>query len=221
MLSESKDHTDLMMMMGPDGRTELNCNGYVDELQTRSQRRDEDHHNGNADPTDKCEVQEDAESPVHFICNGVVSTVLDELDTEIEGRGANSSDAAEMNLPPGLEEEELETMQTILQEEGEDEQSYQYRTEDGMRDGQSDSSSVCFLYVNCKPECFKLDSSSSLCFCVLSLTGKQTAGELLVNPLDPLNSDNIKVKIADLGNACWVVSTSSTVTTRSTVFLYK
>uniref|UniRef100_A0A3P8ULC0 non-specific serine/threonine protein kinase n=1 Tax=Cynoglossus semilaevis TaxID=244447 RepID=A0A3P8ULC0_CYNSE len=165
---ESKDHTDLMMMMGPDGRTELNCNGYVDELQTRSQRRDEDHHNGNADPTDKCEVQEDAESPVHFICNGVVSTVLDELDTEIEGRGANSSDAAEMSLPPGLEEEELETMQTILQEEGEDEQSYQYRTEDGMRDG------------------------------------KQTAGELLVNPLDPLNSDNIKVKIADLGNACWV-----------------
>uniref|UniRef100_A0A3P8UPN8 non-specific serine/threonine protein kinase n=1 Tax=Cynoglossus semilaevis TaxID=244447 RepID=A0A3P8UPN8_CYNSE len=136
-----------------DGRTELNCNGYVDELQTRSQRRDEDHHNGNADPTDKCEVQEDAESPVHFICNGVVSTVLDELDTEIEGRGANSSDAAEMSLPPGLEEEELETMQTIL-------------------------SSVY--------------SSSSL------------SGELLVNPLDPLNSDNIKVKIADLGNACWV-----------------
>ncbi|KAM9855822.1 SRSF protein kinase 1a [Aulostomus maculatus] len=33
---------------------------------------------------------------------------------------------------------------------------------------------------------------------------KQTAGSLLVNPLDPLNSDKIKVKIADLGNACWV-----------------
>ncbi|XP_030589274.1 SRSF protein kinase 1a isoform X2 [Archocentrus centrarchus] len=34
--------------------------------------------------------------------------------------------------------------------------------------------------------------------------GKQTAGSLLVNPLEPLNADKIKVKIADLGNACWV-----------------
>ncbi|XP_053536301.1 SRSF protein kinase 1a isoform X4 [Ictalurus punctatus] len=33
---------------------------------------------------------------------------------------------------------------------------------------------------------------------------KQAAGNLLVNPLEPLNSDKIKVKIADLGNACWV-----------------
>lgn len=36
--------------------------------------------------------------------------------------------------------------------------------------------------------------------------GKLTAGSLLVNPLEPLNADKIKVKIADLGNACWVVS---------------
>lgn len=35
---------------------------------------------------------------------------------------------------------------------------------------------------------------------------KLTAGSLLVNPLEPLNADKIKVKIADLGNACWVVS---------------
>ncbi|XP_074537676.1 SRSF protein kinase 1a [Halichoeres trimaculatus] len=34
--------------------------------------------------------------------------------------------------------------------------------------------------------------------------GKLSAGSLLVNPLEPLNSDKIKVKIADLGNACWV-----------------
>ncbi|CAJ1085319.1 SRSF protein kinase 1a isoform X2 [Xyrichtys novacula] len=33
---------------------------------------------------------------------------------------------------------------------------------------------------------------------------KQTAGSLLVNPLEPLNAEKIKVKIADLGNACWV-----------------
>ncbi|XP_068185978.1 SRSF protein kinase 1a isoform X1 [Antennarius striatus] len=34
--------------------------------------------------------------------------------------------------------------------------------------------------------------------------GKLTAGSLLVNPLEPLNADQINVKIADLGNACWV-----------------
>lgn len=34
--------------------------------------------------------------------------------------------------------------------------------------------------------------------------GKLPAGSMLVNPLEPLNADKIKVKIADLGNACWV-----------------
>ncbi|KAJ8259639.1 hypothetical protein GJAV_G00171750 [Gymnothorax javanicus] len=33
---------------------------------------------------------------------------------------------------------------------------------------------------------------------------KMAAGGLLVNPLDPLNAEKIRVKIADLGNACWV-----------------
>lgn len=31
-------------------------------------------------------------------------------------------------------------------------------------------------------------------------------GNLLVNPLEPANADKLLVKIADLGNACWVVS---------------
>ncbi|XP_025763159.1 SRSF protein kinase 1b isoform X1 [Oreochromis niloticus] len=30
------------------------------------------------------------------------------------------------------------------------------------------------------------------------------SGSMLVNPLDPLNADKLQVKIADLGNACWV-----------------
>ncbi|XP_065097799.1 SRSF protein kinase 1b isoform X4 [Paramisgurnus dabryanus] len=33
---------------------------------------------------------------------------------------------------------------------------------------------------------------------------KIAAGNLLVNPLDPQNADKMQVKIADLGNACWV-----------------
>ncbi|KAG7472672.1 hypothetical protein MATL_G00111410 [Megalops atlanticus] len=31
-----------------------------------------------------------------------------------------------------------------------------------------------------------------------------SAADFLVNPLDPLNADKIRIKIADLGNACWV-----------------
>ncbi|XP_072306188.1 SRSF protein kinase 1a isoform X2 [Eucyclogobius newberryi] len=34
--------------------------------------------------------------------------------------------------------------------------------------------------------------------------GKLSAGSLLVNPLEPVNAEKIRVKIADLGNACWV-----------------
>ncbi|XP_020650769.3 SRSF protein kinase 1 isoform X2 [Pogona vitticeps] len=34
--------------------------------------------------------------------------------------------------------------------------------------------------------------------------GKSAAGNFLLNPLDPANADKLKVKIADLGNACWV-----------------
>ncbi|MEE6492895.1 hypothetical protein FKM82_016664 [Ascaphus truei] len=33
---------------------------------------------------------------------------------------------------------------------------------------------------------------------------KSTAGSLLLNPLERQNADQLKVKIADLGNACWV-----------------
>ncbi|XP_060045677.1 SRSF protein kinase 1 isoform X4 [Erinaceus europaeus] len=34
--------------------------------------------------------------------------------------------------------------------------------------------------------------------------GKSSAGNFLVNPLEPKNAEKLKVKIADLGNACWV-----------------
>ncbi|MED6238878.1 hypothetical protein ATANTOWER_031542 [Ataeniobius toweri] len=33
------------------------------------------------------------------------------------------------------------------------------------------------------------------------------AADLLINPLDSRNADSIRVKIADLGNACWVQNT--------------
>ncbi|XP_074500633.1 SRSF protein kinase 1a isoform X1 [Sebastes fasciatus] len=154
---ESSVNADLQRV-GPE--LEVNCNGHVEADQRESQWRDEDQHNGNAEPTEKCASQEEQheESPVHFICNGVDPADLKELDTDTEGRGSRSSGVTERHLPAGLEDGELE--RSILLEEGDD-----------------------------GPD---------------SEDGKLTAGSLLVNPLEPVNSDKIKVKIADLGNACWV-----------------
>uniref|UniRef100_A0A8D1X0X8 non-specific serine/threonine protein kinase n=2 Tax=Sus scrofa TaxID=9823 RepID=A0A8D1X0X8_PIG len=38
----------------------------------------------------------------------------------------------------------------------------------------------------------------------LDSKGKSTAGNFLINPLEPKNAEKLQVKIADLGNACWV-----------------
>uniref|UniRef100_A0A3Q3VMV9 non-specific serine/threonine protein kinase n=1 Tax=Mola mola TaxID=94237 RepID=A0A3Q3VMV9_MOLML len=139
--------------MGPEGLTEVNCNGHVEEDQRQSQWRDEDKHNGNGESAEKYASEEERhnESPVYPVCNGLGFAELQELDTENEGRGAHRGGASEKHLPAGLEEGELEN--SILLEQGED---------------GSDS------------------------------------GSLLVNPLEPVNANQIKVKIADLGNACWV-----------------
>ncbi|XP_049436578.1 SRSF protein kinase 1a isoform X1 [Epinephelus fuscoguttatus] len=159
-IEESSVDADLIRV-GPEGLSEVNCNGHVESDQRQSQWREEDQHNGNAEPTEQCASQEEQheESPVQLMCNGVDSADLTELDTETEGRGARSG-KTERHHPAGREEGELQ--QSILQEEDEDE---------GGHD---------------------------------RLNGKLTAGSLLVNPLEPVNSDKIKVKIADLGNACWV-----------------
>ncbi|XP_070765858.1 SRSF protein kinase 1a [Enoplosus armatus] len=166
--TEESSVTADLMRLRPQGLSEVNCNGHVEVDQRQSQWRDEDQHNGNAEPTEKCASQEEQheESPVHPVCNGVDSADLKELDTETEGRGAHSSGVTERRLPAGLEEGELE--RSILQEVEEDGSDCQYATQESLRNG------------------------------------KLTAGSLLVNPLEPLNADQIKVKIADLGNACWV-----------------
>ncbi|XP_037540818.1 SRSF protein kinase 1a [Nematolebias whitei] len=67
------------------------------------------------------------------------------------------------------------------------------RLPDGLEDGELEQS---ILQEEDETECHGIPESLR--------NGKLTAGSLLVNPLDPINSDKIKVKIADLGNACWV-----------------
>lgn len=58
-----------------------------------------------------------------------------------------------------------------------------------------------FNPLHCFPPFFKSHLSF---FSRLCLSG--ATGNLLVNPLEPANADKLLVKIADLGNACWVVS---------------
>uniref|UniRef100_A0A8K9USG5 non-specific serine/threonine protein kinase n=1 Tax=Oncorhynchus mykiss TaxID=8022 RepID=A0A8K9USG5_ONCMY len=53
--------------------------------------------------------------------------------------------------------------------------------------------------MHCVPLSLSISRSLSL-----SSLDKVAAGSLLVNPLEPLNADKIQIKIADLGNACWV-----------------
>lgn len=56
-----------------------------------------------------------------------------------------------------------------------------------------------------------IDLCSFVFFCPLSTSvlfsplPPGASGSLLVNPLEPVNAEKLQVKIADLGNACWVV----------------
>uniref|UniRef100_A0A8C1D3C2 non-specific serine/threonine protein kinase n=1 Tax=Cyprinus carpio carpio TaxID=630221 RepID=A0A8C1D3C2_CYPCA len=50
----------------------------------------------------------------------------------------------------------------------------------------------------------RLTNHTSLCAFICLSAARVRAADLLVNPLDPRNADVLRVKIADLGNACWV-----------------
>uniref|UniRef100_H3DCD1 non-specific serine/threonine protein kinase n=1 Tax=Tetraodon nigroviridis TaxID=99883 RepID=H3DCD1_TETNG len=155
---------------GPEEPSEVNCNGHVAADQSSSQWRNQDQHNGNAQPS---EEERNKQSPVYPVCNG--SAEVQDLYAETEESGGRGSGASGSFLPPGLEGGDLG--QSGSQAQGEDGFNCSYASEAHLGNGQS----------------AKGDAS-----------GKPTAGSLLVNPLDPLNADSIKVKIADLGNACWV-----------------
>uniref|UniRef100_A0A8C7ZMX3 non-specific serine/threonine protein kinase n=1 Tax=Oryzias sinensis TaxID=183150 RepID=A0A8C7ZMX3_9TELE len=163
----------------PEELPDANCNGHVEVERRKPQWRNEDQHNGNAVSPEGQRV----ECPVYHLCNGVDSTDFNEPDTETDSRGAWRRDLTERQLSVGLEEGELE--HSILEEEDEEKADCFYRRQESMRNGESlIRDHLCSLF------CCDVD--------------KLTAGSLLINPLEPVNADKIKVKIADLGNACWV-----------------
>lgn len=119
------------MRVGPDGRSEANCNGHAEVEERQSNCTNEDQHNGNSESPEEL----NQESPVHPLSNGVESTDFNELYCEMDDcREAHSSGVSQRLLPAGLEEGELE--RSILQDEG-DETECHYRIQDGLRNGQS------------------------------------------------------------------------------------
>lgn len=112
----------------------MNCNGHMEADQRRSQWREEDQHNGNAERAEgRCdEGERQAESPQHPVCNGVDAAGLQGLDFDLEAGGAHSGDYDQRQLPAGLEEGELE--RSILQGEGSE---CHLSAEEHMRNGQS------------------------------------------------------------------------------------
>lgn len=116
--------------MGPEEPSEVNCNGHIAADQSSSQWRNEDQHNGNAQPS---EEERNNESPVYPVCNG--SANVQELQAETEVSSAHGSGGTRRFLPPGLEEGELE--QSIHQEQVEDGYDCGYTSEGPLRNGQA------------------------------------------------------------------------------------
>lgn len=128
-LSETSEIADVKGT-GPEESSEVNCNGHVAADQSSSQWRNEDQHNGNAQPS---EEERNNEPPLYTVCNG--SADVQELHAETEESGAHSSGGTRRFPPPGLEEGELE--QSINQEQGEDGYNCGYTSEGHLGNGQS------------------------------------------------------------------------------------
>uniref|UniRef100_A0A8D3C852 non-specific serine/threonine protein kinase n=1 Tax=Scophthalmus maximus TaxID=52904 RepID=A0A8D3C852_SCOMX len=65
-------------------------------------------------------------------------------------------------------------------------------------------SNFCYFYLLILPTSFLLLHSPLSLAPSPFLPSTGASGSMLVNPLEPVNADKLQVKIADLGNACWV-----------------
>ncbi|XP_064877011.1 SRSF protein kinase 1-like isoform X1 [Oncorhynchus nerka] len=146
--------------------------------------------------------------PPQPVCNGLVSPETEEPKTpESEGRGALPRkvteirrEASEMEstsfrvreeeeLSPEEEEQEKKNQEEVTEEA----QDRSWEEEEQNRShGEEEEATEMLDNIQYGGEQESLKDA------------KLAAGNLLVNPLEPLNAGRLKVKIADLGNACWV-----------------
>ncbi|XP_052340693.1 SRSF protein kinase 3-like isoform X2 [Oncorhynchus keta] len=145
--------------------------------------------------------------PPQPVCNGLVSPETEEPKTpESEGSGALPRkvteirrEASEMEstsfrvreeeeLSPEEEEQEKKNQEEVTEEA----QDRSWEEEEQNRSHEEEEATEMLDNIQYGGEQESLKDA------------KLAAGNLLVNPLEPVNAGRLKVKIADLGNACWV-----------------
>ncbi|KAM4740753.1 SRSF protein kinase 1b [Anableps anableps] len=107
-----------------------------------------------------------------------------ECNAETPDTLCNKEEHETSDASPGEAEPTLEHLPASLSSDATVERNDGEREEKKMEDMDTQGEN--------KKECEEEDSQSG------------SAGSMLVNPLDPLNANKLQVKIADLGNACWV-----------------
>ncbi|CAB1330263.1 unnamed protein product [Coregonus sp. 'balchen'] len=192
--------------LGPQGiitAGKMYCNG---------KEREEDQHNGNTDPAEdhgllqesnpqesnpqesnpqesKKESNGQESPPPQPVCNGLVSPETEEPETpeSEEWSGALTRKMAETETTSFRVREE----EQLSPEEEEHQEKNQDRSREEVTEEELGEEEATELLDDVRQYGEEQESLKD-------------AGNLLVNPLEPLNADRLKVKIADLGNACWV-----------------
>ncbi|XP_043857303.1 SRSF protein kinase 1 isoform X2 [Dromiciops gliroides] len=160
--------------------SEINCNGvieitnFIECNNEESVRLKEDHHNAN-----DCDAQPLKQEEVNFphAQNGEGSTSQEVTDSCT----ALSSGVSETMLYQPSSSEDHSVEQSFSEQEISQLQE-SIRAEIPSEDENENNG--------------PLDNKGT--------QGKSSAGNFLLNPLEPKNAEKLKVKIADLGNACWV-----------------
>uniref|UniRef100_A0A4W5Q3B1 non-specific serine/threonine protein kinase n=1 Tax=Hucho hucho TaxID=62062 RepID=A0A4W5Q3B1_9TELE len=169
-----------------------------------------------SNPQESKKVSNGHESPPpQPVCNGLVSPETEEPKTpeSEEGSGALPRKVTEIKreasetestsfrareeeeLSPEEEEQEKKNQDRSQEEVTEEAQDRSWEDEEQNRShGEEEEATEMLDNIQYGGEQESLKDA------------KLAAGNLLVNPLEPLNAGRLKVKIADLGNACWVVS---------------
>uniref|UniRef100_A0A7N6A186 non-specific serine/threonine protein kinase n=1 Tax=Anabas testudineus TaxID=64144 RepID=A0A7N6A186_ANATE len=120
---------------------------------------------------------------------------IEALEREAERREERAKDGGEKgelehNLPSPLQPPQPTLGPSMALGESDDEDDEEEDGEDEEEEGGERDRPI------------RLTNHTYFLLCPLSVRAR--AADLLINPLDPRNADSIRVKIADLGNACWV-----------------
>ncbi|XP_038552269.1 SRSF protein kinase 1b [Micropterus salmoides] len=152
-------------------------------------------------PQQKPEVNErEEESGMEVNCNGHASTLESETSPEVQGT-KQSTEEQEDQRNANRPESNTETWDTLSNKE-----------EHQTCKGSPGDTNLQQLPAPLSPDSVTVELKEDKKGEEMETKGGDededsqngASGSMLVNPLDPVNADKLQVKIADLGNACWV-----------------